>query len=259
MVNFSVCIEMIYRELPFLERIDAVAESGFSAFEFWGWRSKNIEGIIKRKRKYNLDVSAFMIEPMGRIVDYKTKNEFIKGFKDSVKISKKLECSTLLVTVGNEMKNLQRKEQHENIVNCLRDAAKLAEKDNVTLVLEPLNVLVDHKGYYLYSSSEGFDILNEVNSPNIKLLYDIYHQQITEGNLIETITKNIDLIGHFHVADVPGRHEPGTGEINYVNVFRSINRTKYNGYVGLEFIPLVDTKKALHHLNNLTETNYHSI
>ena len=254
MVNFSVCIEMIYRELPFLERIDAVAESGFSAFEFWDWRSKDIEGIIKRKQKYNLNVSAFMIEPMGRIVDYKTKEEFIRGFKSSLKISKKLECPNLLVTVGNEVKDLKRKKQHENIVKCLRDVAKLAEKDDVTLVMEPLNVLVDHKGYYLYSSSEGFDILKEINSPNVKLLYDIYHQQITEGNLIETITKNINLIGHFHIADVPGRHEPGTGEINYVNVFRSIDKTNYNGYVGLEFIPLVDFRKALYDIKNMALT-----
>jgi hydroxypyruvate isomerase len=242
---------MIFRELPFLERIEAVAESGFSAFEFWGWRSKDIEEIIKRKRKYQLNVSAFMIEPMGRIVDYKTKEEFIRGYKSSLKISKKLECPNLLVTVGNEVKCLQRKKQHENIVKCLNAVAKLAEKDDVTLVLEPLNVLVDHKGYYLYSSSEGFDILKEINSPNVKLLYDIYHQQITEGNIIETITKNINLIGHFHVADVPGRHEPGTGEINYVNVFRSIDKTNYNGYVGLEFIPFDDTRKALHYMKNM--------
>jgi hydroxypyruvate isomerase len=111
--------------------------------------------------------------------------------------------------------------------------------------VEPLNIAVNHKGYYLYSSAEGFDIIRAVGSPNVKLLYDIYHQQVTEGNLIQTITENIELIGHFHVADVPGRHEPGTGEINYANVLKAIDETGYNGYVGLEYAPKASALESL--------------
>jgi len=250
-MKFSVCIEMIFRELPFPERIDAVAEAGYPAFEFWGWRTKDLDEILERKRKYGLDVAAFGVDHKGRLVDYSTKDKFISGLKDSLEAAHKLECPTLLVTVGNEIKGVPRKRQHESIVKCLEEAAGLAEEADVTLVLEPLNILVDHKGYYLYSSLEGFEIVREVNSPHVKLLYDIYHQQIMEGNLIDTITKNIDFIGHFHAADVPGRHEPGTGEINYVNVFRSIENTGYNGYVGLEFKPLRSSKEALRRVMNL--------
>jgi len=245
MFKFSVCIEMILRELPFLDRIDAVAEMGYPAFEFWGWRTKDLKGILERKKKNGLEVAIFGVDHKGKLVDYSTRNKFIKGLRESLETAQKLECSTLLVTVGNEIIGVPRKKQHESIVKCLTEAAEFAEKADVTLALEPLNVLVDHKGYYLYSSREGFEIVNEVNSPYVKLLYDIYHQQIMEGNLIDTITKNIDLIAHFHVADVPGRHEPGTGEINYVNVFRSIGKTGYNGYVGLEFKPLTSSKEAL--------------
>jgi len=245
MLRFSVCIETIFRELPFLDRIDAVAETGYPAFEFWGWRRKDLDGILERKRRHGLEVAIFSVDHKGRLVDYSTRNEFIAGLKESLKIAHRLECSTLLVTVGKEITGVPRKRQHESIVKCLREAARLTEKAGVTLALEPLNVLVDHKGYYLYSSREGFEIINEVNSPNVKLLYDIYHQQIMEGNLIDTITRNIDHIAHFHVADVPGRHEPGTGEINYVNVFRSIENAGYDGYVGLEFKPLTDSKEAL--------------
>jgi len=245
MARLSVCIEMIFREQSFLDRIDCVAEAGCSAFEFWGWRSKDIEGILQRKRKCELDVSVFGVDHRGRLVDYTTKDEFIKGIRDSIEVANKMECPSLIVTVGNEMEGVPRNEQHESIVKCLKEAARLVEKADITLVLEPLNVLVDHRGYYLYSSAEGFQILEEVNSPNVKLLYDIYHQQITEGNLIDTITKNIGSVGHFHVADVPGRHEPGTGEINYVNVFRSIDEAGYEGFVGLEFKPLADPKVAL--------------
>jgi len=245
MFKFSVCIEMILGELPFLDRIDAVAEMGYPAFEFWGWRTKDLKGILERKKKNGLEVAIFGVDHKGKLVDYSTRNKFIKGLRESLETAQKLECSTLLVTVGNEIIGVPRKKQHESIVKCLTEAAEFAEKADVTLALEPLNVLVDHKGYYLYSSREGFEIVNEVNSPYVKLLYDIYHQQIMEGNLIDTITKNIDLIAHFHVADVPGRHEPGTGEINYVNVFRSIGKTGYNGYVGLEFKPLTSSKEAL--------------
>ena len=245
MVTLSVCIEVIFRELPFLDRMDAVAEAGFTAFEFWGWRPKDIEGILKRKEERGLEVSAFCVDPMGRIVDYNTKHEFIAGVKDSIDVARKLDCSRLIVTAGNEIEGVPRKKQHRNIVRCLKQAARLVRKADVTLVLEPLNILVDHRGYYLYSSGEGFEILREVASPNVKLLYDVYHQQITEGNLIDTITKNIDLIGHFHTADVPGRHELGTGEINYANVFKKIDELGYDGFVGLEFMPSTDPGEAL--------------
>ena len=245
MVRFSVCIEMIFRELPFLDRIDAVAEAGFPAFEFWGWRSKDIKGILKRKRECGLSVATFGVDPGGRIVDSSTREEFLKGVRDSIEVARKLECSTLIVTTGGEMAGVPRKTQHENIVKSLKEAARLVEDADATLVLEPLNVLVDHKGYYLYSSDEGFDIVREVDSPNVKLLYDIYHQQIMEGNLIDTFTKNIGLIGHFHTGDVPGRHEPGTGEINYANAFRRIDEAGYGGFVGLEFRPLASSGDAL--------------
>jgi len=245
MIRFSVCIEMIFREMPFLDRIDAVAEAGFDTFEFWGWRSKDVEGLLKRKEGCGLTVSTFGVDPGGRLVDSNARLAFIAAVEDSIEVAQKLECSRLIVTTGAEMSGISRDRQHKSIVESLRDAAKFAEKAGITLLLEPLNVLINHKGYYLYSSLEGFEIVREVNSSHVKLLYDIYHQQITEGNLINTITSNIDLIGHFHVADVPGRHEPGTGEINYRNVLGRINESKYEGFIGLEFTPLKDSKDAL--------------
>jgi hydroxypyruvate isomerase len=254
MVRLSVCVEMIFTELPFLERIGAVADSGFEAFEFWGWRNKDVDAILRSKKEHGLAISSLSVDPGGRIVDYSTKDVFIKGLRDSIEVAHKLGCERLIVTTGNEMIGVPRVVQHQNIVKILKEAAKLAENANVTLVLEPLNVLVDHKGYYLYSSGEGFEILREVDSPNIKLLYDIYHQQITEGNLIDTITKNIKLIGHFHAADVPGRHEFGTGEINYSNVLKRIDELGYGGFVGLEFMPLVESREALRAVRRVLES-----
>jgi len=138
------------------------------------------------------------------------------------------------VVTGNEIPGQTRAEQHARIVAALKAAAPLAEAAGVQLVLEPLNILVNHKGYYLTTTTEAAEIITEVGSPNVHILYDVYHQQITEGNLIDTIRANIRLIGHIHVGDVPGRKQPGTGEINYKNVFQAIRDTGYAGFVVFE-------------------------
>ncbi|MCL2300688.1 MAG: TIM barrel protein, partial [Firmicutes bacterium] len=134
----------------------------------------------------------------------------------------------------NERSDVSRQVQHANVVAALKAALPVIKGTGIQLVLEPLNVLVNHKGYYLTSTAEGAQIVKEVGSPQVRLLYDVYHQQITEGNLIETIQKYIGVIGHIHTGDVPGRKEPGTGEINYRNVFKAIAETGYDGYVVFE-------------------------
>jgi len=115
----------------------------------------------------------------------------------------------------------------------------------VRLAVEPLNTLVDHVGYFLDSSEEGLRIVEEVASPAVGLLYDVYHMQIMEGNLIATIRRNVDAIYHVHIGDVPGRHEPGTGEINYANVLRALDEAGYDGWCGMEFSPSDSSAAAL--------------
>jgi hydroxypyruvate isomerase len=122
----------------------------------------------------------------------------------------------------------------------LKRAHDVVEPHGVTLIVEPLNTLVNHKGYYLHHTAEAFEIVREVASPNVKILFDIYHVQIMDGNLIDIIRKNIASIGHFHVGDVPGRHEPGTGEINYTNVFHAIRETGFRDFVAMEYGPSKD-------------------
>src|SRR5207248_4806901 len=114
-----------------------------------------------------------------------------------------------------------------------------------TLIVEPLNTLVNHAGYYLNFTREAFEIMRQVGSPYVKILFDIYHVQIMEGNLIDTIRNNIGHIGHFHVGDVPGRHEPGTGEINYKNVLRAIRATGFKDFVAVEYVPSKDAMQTL--------------
>ena len=245
MIKLSVCIEMIFADRPFGERIDCVAEAGLGAFEFWDWPTKDISLINERRQPHNLEVAAFIMEPRGCLVNADADAELRQGISCSIATAQILGCQNLIVLVGRESSALSRQEQHDNIVHGLKQVAPLAEDAGVTLLIEPLNVIVDHAGFYLSSSQEAFQIVEEVNSPNVKVLFDIYHQQVSEGNLIANITEHLDLIGYLHAADVPGRHEPGTGEINYAKVMRQVSEAGYNGYVGLEYQPSGDSFRSL--------------
>ena len=252
MINYSACIEALYGDVPFVERIEKVAAVGMKAFEFWGSGNKDIDAIKAAKDKCGLEVATFGADVGGALVDPSNRDKLPEALKKSVEVAHKLDCKRMLVTTGNEIEGVRRGNQHQSIVDGLKVAAEIVEAEGITLCLEPLNVLVNHKGYYLYSSEEGFQIVDQVGSPNVGLLFDIYHQQITEGNLIANITASIDKITHFHVADVPGRHEPGTGEINYRNVFKSISEAGYEGFVGLEFWPEGRDDDALKALLEMT-------
>lgn len=245
MLNLSACIEMIFRDRPFLERIDAVAESGLKAFEFWGWREKDLAAIRERAERCGLRVATFGMDTGGAMVDAGNKASFLDGLKASIQAARQLEVTTLICTVGQEIPGVDRAAQHGAIVEKLKAAAPILEDAGFTAVVEPLNILVDHRGYYLSTSAEGLELVDEVGSPNVRLLFDIYHQQITEGNVTQNLTRNIDRIGHIHVADVPGRHEPGTGELNYANIFKALEGAGYQGFVGLEYMPSADPAASL--------------
>lgn len=236
-VRLSVCIDMIMTDLPFLERMERVKRLGYPAFEFWDWKSKDIDAIIRKKNELGLEIATIMGSGWKPLFTEEARKAFVSEIQASLAAAKRLGSKTLIVTTGFEDKRISRAEQHAHYVAALKAAATFAEQAQLTLVLEPLNTKVDHPGYYLQTAKEGFEILDEVGSPAVKMLFDIYHHQIMEGNVIQDITKNISKIAHFHVADVPGRHEPGTGEINYANVFRAIASTGYQGFVGLEFKP----------------------
>src|SRR5207248_2741249 len=152
---------------------------------------------------------------------------------------------TLLCTTGNEREGVPREEHRRLITRKLKAIVPALEDAGIMAVLEPLNILVDHAGYYLVTTEEGLQIIDEVGSPNVKLLFDIYHQQISEGNVIRNLTQNVAKIGHVHAADNPGRNEPGTGELNYSVIFRELDRAGYSGYVGLEYRPSKDAAQTL--------------
>jgi hydroxypyruvate isomerase len=249
----SVCIEMIYTEYPFLERVKIAAEQGFDAVEFWNWDNKDMPAIKKTAAESDIKVATFQSNRGGTLINPAQRNDFISGIQESLEMAVEMDTKKMFIltdelgddrSVKFQFPDLSEEEKFQSVLDGLKEIALRAEKAGVTLVLEPLNNLVDHAGYWLKNSEIGFGLVREVNSPNIRLLFDIYHQQVTEGNIIERLTKNLDAIGHVHVADVPGRHQPGTGEINYANVLNMLREAGYKEYVGLEFEPTIPSKEA---------------
>jgi len=235
MAKISVSIEALLKEYPFLERIEKVGELGLPGFEFLSWERRDISAIREKAEKNGLEVVTFIGSDHGALVKKEQRESALKSLEEAIKVAHQLNCSTLMIMAGGRDKNIPYEKQIQGLIEGMKEASKIAEREKVTLVIEALNTLKDHPGYLLDSAKEGFCILKEINSPNVKLLYDIYHMQIMEGNLIETISENIDLIGHIHAASVPGRYEPGSGEINYANVIKKLDELGYQGYVGLEY------------------------
>jgi hydroxypyruvate isomerase len=235
---------MIFKPLPFVERIDAVAQAGYDAFEFWGWQNKEMEAIRERAAQRGLAVAAFGASG-GTMLDPANRQQYWETFAQAAEWARALRCPNVICTTGNTLPDVPRETQLDSLRRCLEGVAREAEKGGVVAVLEPLNSKVNHKGYFLDHGPEAFQLIREIASPHLRILYDIYHMQIMDGDIIQTIADNIDQIGHFHVADVPGRHEPGTGELNYGNIIRRIDEQGYTKFVGLEFIPSADHADSL--------------
>ena len=212
--------------------VDGVAEMskwGFSAYE-WLNPTGDLDALRAKADSLGMVLSCMVgagaIKP-GQMVQEEDHDRLVNDFKAKVEVAKKLKCKHLIGLTGNERTDISKEKQTENVVKCLKRLAPIAEDNDIIIVIELLNPLVDHKGFFLTRTDQAVPILNAVGSKNVKMLFDIYHQQITEGNVIRNLTENIDLIGHFHVADNPGRKEPGTGELNYTNIFKAIAKTNY--------------------------------
>ena len=243
MPHFSICTDAVFNGIDTAEAIRTCASLGLHTVEFWRWENKNMDCIIETARECNTEIAVFCAK-MKSFVDPSARSESIEGICQSIEVAQKAGTKTLIGLSGNDT-GQPRAEQYASMVAGLKEAAPYLEKAGITLVLEPLNILYNHAGYYLYTSKEGFDALKEVNSPNVKLLFDIYHQQLTEGNILNNIRDNIGLIGHFHTAGVPGRHELNNGELNYDFIFKEIDKLPYTGCIGLEYMPLVPPEAYL--------------
>ncbi|HUJ29866.1 MAG TPA: TIM barrel protein [Candidatus Acidoferrum sp.] len=243
----SVMLWTVFRDLPFAERLGKIAEAGYRHVElvdeFRNWSDAEFAEANRRKRGLGITFDAAAGVRHGA-ANPGERELFVRDVEEMLVTADKLECPAIIVLSGNRVPDLSHDAQHHACVESLKRTAELAEKRNVTLLLENIDP-EENPRYFLTSVAEGFDIIGEVSHPRVKFLYDFYHEQIAEGNLIEKLEKNIDKVGVVHIADVPGRHEPGTGEINYTNIFKKLAALHFEGYAAMEFLPAGDPVESL--------------
>lgn len=242
-MKYSVCIDALFNGQDITESMETVKGCGIDTIEFWGWDNKDMDLLESKLKELSMKVSTFCSKATS-LVDASQHESYLKNLEESIAIAKRLGVTRLIGLVGDdtgEAKALQQK----NLIDGLKKCVPLLEEAGIVLMIEPLNILINHQGYYLSRSDEAFDIVRAVESPYVKVLFDIYHQQITEGNLLNNITANIDLIGHFHTAGHPGRNELYLGEINYPIILEAIDKMSYDGYIGLEYFPTADVEDGL--------------
>ena len=225
-----------------VEQLEYMKDKGFNSLEDNGLGDRSIndqDKIGQALEDLNMQMGVFVAhdiywkKPNLTSGDPKLLEEFLADIKKSVEVAKRVNARWVTVVPGHEDLQKPKGYQTANVVKALRKASKILEPHEITMVLEPLNFR-DHPGLFLKKIPQAYEICRAVDSPSCKILFDIYHQQITEGNLIPNIDRAWDEIAYFQVGDNPGRNEPGTGEINYKNIFKHIYDKGYKGIVGME-------------------------
>ncbi len=213
--------------------IRTVASLGYDAVEMYDWRMMDPDIIKPALTECGVEMISMLVMET-RLTTPECRDLWLTALRDACEAASKLGVKRLITQVGNDT-GAPREAQHQTIVKTLRDAKPILEHYGVTVMPEPLNVKVNHPGYYLTSAAEAFDIIREVDSPFVKVIYDIYHQQITEGDIIPTVTNHLDLIAHLHAAGHPGRHDLWYGELDYRYIFNAIDKAGFTGCCGLEY------------------------
>lgn len=235
------------------DQIKFIAESGFRALEDNGMKNRSVntqKKIAAEMQRQNMQMGVFVAHTIGwqepnlTTGDPDLLNHFLREIKDSIEVAKRVNATWMTVVPGRVDPRLEMNYQTANVIDALKRASALLEPHNLTIVIEPLNTLRDHPGQFLTKISQAYQICEAVDSPSCKILFDIYHQQITEGNLIPNIDYSWDQIAYFQVGDHPGRNEPTTGEINYKNVFTHIHNKGWEGIIGMEHGNSMSGKKG---------------
>lgn len=261
MVRLSVCLETVFTDLPVSERIARIAEAGFRHVEFWHPEAtfdgrelrfdqpKDTAELCAACREQGVAINDFAMHAWdgsigGSPVRPPDRKRYLAQLRQMIVFAKAIGCPHGITLSGVVDQGLSRAAMRESLEVALAEAARIAEESAVTLLLEPLNTLVDHPGYYLDHTAEATEIVRGIQNPHLKLLYDVYHMQIMEGNVLATIERNLDIIGHFHAAGVPGRGELFGGELDYPAIVRRIDALGYQGCFGLEYFPRLKDHRA---------------
>ena len=230
-------------KMDFCEAIAKIAQLGFDAAETYNWKSLDLDAVRNACEQSGVELLS-MCTTEFNMTNPAKREDWLNGLKESCAAAKRVGASKLITQVGADTGE-ERARQHDSIVAALKQAKPILEDSGVTIMIEPLNIYVNHPGYYLWSSREAFEIIHEVGHPLVKVVYDIYHQQVMEGNIIPSITQNLDCIAHLHSAGHPGRHELQFGENDYKVICAAVDKAGYTGACGLEYGPTMDSVESL--------------
>ena len=245
--GLSVMLWTVFRDLPFEERLEKVAAAGYTNVELVGeyekWSEQDFARANAKRKQLGItfDCTAGLKHSLCNPAE---RDSLLAEFRQTLPIMQKLDCPAMIFLSGNTVPGMSVEAQQQSCVEGLRAAAKLIDGEKING--EPVRVLLENidpeenPKYFLTSVAMGFEIVKAVNHPQVQFLYDFFHEQIAEGNLIEKLEKNIQHVGLVHIADVPGRHQPGTGEINYKNIFRKLAELEYRRIAAMEFLPKGD-------------------
>jgi hydroxypyruvate isomerase len=251
MPKFDANLTFLYNEVPFLDRFARAAQSGFKGVEYLFPYPYPKDAIAEQLQKHGLKQVTFDLPSgdweggdRGVATDPARVGEFQDGIGQALDYAAALDCRQLTCLVGKTPQGVDPGRVERTLVENLRFAAQALDKAGVRLLVEPLNNL-DNPGFHLTRTRQALDLIEAVGHRNCWLQYDIYHAQVMEGDLIRTLRAHVARMQHMQLADNPGRHEPGTGEIHFANVFRAIDESGYTGWIGCEYRPTGKTEDSL--------------
>jgi hydroxypyruvate isomerase len=238
----------------FERKLEIASQSGLESVELVAehihWTDLQIGDMKKLARSLHLGMDTIIATPDWKarpvsMVKPDQRDNFLADVRQSIVFAQKLEIPQIILMSGDEVPGRTHDEQYASLLESTRRAGDLAAKANVTLIIEPLNAKVNHKDFFLTTCVEGLKLIRQVDNPHVRLLFDIYHEQVQIGNVIRTLTEAAPYVGVFHIADNPGRNDPGTGEMNYANIYKAIRKTGYRGYVTMEYLPVGEPVASL--------------
>jgi hydroxypyruvate isomerase len=245
--QFSVMMWALNKQGTFEQNLERVAQAGYRHVElvdeFKHWSPEDERRILARMKALNISVDATAGMKSG-FADPTGGDAFLAELKILIPVARQLQCKQIILLSGKRIEGASAQSQHNASIETLKRAAELLSPAGIVGVIEPIDRL-ENPTIYLDGVTEAFEMTKAVASPNIKVLYDLYHEQRGFGNLIEKLDNNIAEVGLIHVADVPGRHEPGTGEINYNNIYKKLVQLNYKNIIAMEFYPTGDVVKTL--------------
>jgi hydroxypyruvate isomerase len=239
---------------PFEKRLEVASQSGVESVELvsehMSWTDAQIGDMKKLAASLHLKMDTILAQSDWKrrpvtMVKPEDREGFLADVRQAIVFAQKLEIPQIILMSGDDVPGRTHEEQYASMLESVKRAGDLAAKANLTLIIEPLNNKVDHKGVFLSTCGEGLKLVKESQNPRVKLLFDIYHEQVQVGNVTRTMRESAPYVAVFHIADNPGRNDPGTGEMNYENIYKAIASFGYKGYVTMEYLPIGDQAASL--------------